>query len=172
MDDQLGSTTSVGAQYYTKSQYETFAHGEEFAIRALSTVSAAAQREGGQTFLENSTLGLYVQQQFDWQNRIFVTAAVRGDDNSAFGTNYEAAVYPKFSATWVLSEEDFWNFDFLDQFRLRSAWGKAGKQPDIFAATQLFFPQTGPGGASILTPDPRHSTQGPLELETDFPMDL
>ena len=154
MDDQLGSTTSVGAQYYTKSQYETFAHGEEFAIRALSTVSAAAQREGGQTFLENSTLGLYVQQQFDWQNRIFVTAAVRGDDNSAFGTNYEAAVYPKFSATWVLSEEDFWNFDFLDQFRLRSAWGKAGKQPDIFAATQLFFPQTGPGGASILTPDP------------------
>jgi TonB-dependent SusC/RagA subfamily outer membrane receptor len=36
-----------------------------------------------------------------WQNRLFLTGAVRGDDNSAFGKDYSAAYYPKVSASWV-----------------------------------------------------------------------
>ena len=154
MDGRLGTATSYGVQYYTKAEFQSSSHGEDFAIRALSTVSAAADTDASETFLENSTLGVYVQEQFDWENRIFLTAAVRGDDNSAFGTNFDAAIYPKVSAAWVMHEEDFWNIDFVDQFRVRGAWGKAGRQPDLFAATQLFFPQTGPGGSPILTPDP------------------
>lgn len=154
MDGRLGTATSYGVQYYKKEQYQSSSHGEDFAIRALSTVSAAARTEGTETFLENSTLGIYIQEQFDWDNRMFLTVAVRGDDNSAFGTNFDAAIYPKVSGSWVVDEEDFWNIDFVDQFRVRAAWGKAGRQPDIFAATRLFFPETGPGGAPILTSDP------------------
>jgi outer membrane receptor protein involved in Fe transport len=102
---------------------------------------------------------VYFQEQLDWDNRMFLTAAVRGDDNSAFGSNYEAAIYPKVSATWVMSEESFWNVDWMDQFRLRGAWGQAGKQPDAFAATRLYFPEPGPGGQPILTPDPSAANQ-------------
>jgi TonB-dependent SusC/RagA subfamily outer membrane receptor len=154
MGGRLGTATSYGVQYYTKAEFQTTSHGEDFAIRALSTVSAAARTEASETFFENSTLGVYIQEQLDWDNRIFVTAAVRGDDNSAFGTNFDAAIYPKLSGAWVVHEEDFWNIDAVDQFRVRAAWGKAGRQPDVFAATRLFFPQTGPGGSPILTPDP------------------
>ena len=42
-----------------------------------------------------------------WNDRLFLTAAVRGDDNSAFGKSYTASYYPKFSASWVISEEPF-----------------------------------------------------------------
>ncbi len=159
LEQRLGTSTSYGIQFYNKAQYNTSSHGEQFSVRSLSTVSAASQRDASETFVENTTVGVYIQEQFDWENRIFLTAAVRGDDNSAFGKNYEAAIYPKLSATWVLHEESFWNVNWVDQLRVRGAWGKAGQQPDAFAATQLFFPSTGPGGAPILTPDPSAANQ-------------
>lgn len=172
MEDRLGTATSYGIQYYSKSERRSGATGQSFAVPALSTVTAASIRSGTESFLENTTLGLYVQEQLDWENRIFLTAAVRGDDNSAFGKNYSAAVYPKVSATWVLHEESFWDVDWVDQMRLRGAWGRAGKQPDTFAASRLFTPETGPASAPILTPfqygNPDLGPEVGEELEVGF----
>jgi outer membrane receptor for ferrienterochelin and colicin len=61
-----------------------------------------------QEFLQNKSLGVYVQQEMSLNDRMFFTLAVRGDDNSAFGSEFDAAIYPKASATWVISEEEFW----------------------------------------------------------------
>ena len=152
LTDQLGSATSVGFQYYQKKTWENFSEGEEFATEFLSTVGAAARTEADEDRLENVTAGAYVQQVFDWEDRIFLTGAVRFDENSAFGVDYGAQTYPKVSATWVMSESSFWNVDFLNPLRLRGAWGAAGRQPDVFAAQRLYSPETGPGGSPILTP--------------------
>ena len=153
MDGVLGTATSYGAQYYNKQEVFTETNGENFAVPALATVGGASVTNADETFVENTTFGMYFQEQLDWDNRIFLTGAVRLDDNSAFGADFNRAVYPKISGAWVLSEEDFWNIDFVDQFRLRGAWGEAGKQPDAFASTRLYTPETGPGGEPILTPD-------------------
>lgn len=152
MEGLLGSVSSYGIQYYHTESLHTRATGENFAVKALSTVGAAAIESAHETFTENTTLGLYVQQQFDWDNRIFITTAIRADDNSAFGKDFDVATYPKLSGTWVLHEEGFWNIDWISQFRVRSAWGAAGQQPDTFAATRLFTPETGPGSAPVLRP--------------------
>ncbi|MSR21837.1 MAG: hypothetical protein EXR91_12840 [Gemmatimonadetes bacterium] len=172
MEERLGTATSYGAQYYNKVQRATGSSGSNFAVRALETVSGAALTTATETFVENTTFGVYIQEQLDWGNRIFFTAAVRGDDNSAFGKNYEAAIYPKVSATWVLHEESFWNVDWVDQLRIRGAWGQAGKQPDAFAATQLFRPLTGPGGLPMLSPaaygNPDLGPEKGEELELGF----
>ncbi|MQA92271.1 MAG: TonB-dependent receptor plug domain-containing protein [Gemmatimonas sp.] len=150
--ESLGSATSYGLQYYRKQDYITSASGTSFATPSLTTVGAAAVTTGGESFVENSTVGVYVQQQFDWKNRLFLTGAVRADDNSAFGANFDAAIYPKLSATWVVHDEPFWNVPFIDQLRLRGAWGAAGQQPDAFASTRLFRPISGRGGQPGLTP--------------------
>jgi TonB-linked SusC/RagA family outer membrane protein len=172
MGERLGTASSYGVQYYSRTRRSNSASGQLFAVPALSTVSGASIRNGSESFVENTTLGVYVQEQFDWENRIFLTAAVRGDDNSAFGKNYEAAIYPKVSATWVVHEESFWNVGWLEQLRLRGAWGQAGKQPDAFAASTLFEPETGPGSQPILTPDqfgnPDLGPEKGEELEVGF----
>jgi outer membrane receptor protein involved in Fe transport len=93
-----------------------------------------------------------VQEQVDLNNRVFLTGAVRMDDNSAFGTEFDAAVYPKLSGTWVLHEEPFFNLDFVSALRLRGAWGAAGRQPDLFDAARVYQAVTGPGDQPILTP--------------------
>jgi TonB-linked SusC/RagA family outer membrane protein len=143
---------SVGFQYYKTEHVNISASGQDFPAIPITTVTGGAVRQGGEDFSENATLGVYVQQQVGWKNRAFVTAAVRADDNSAFGVDFDAAIYPKLSGTWVVSEEPFWPLDFMEQFRVRAAWGAAGKQPEAFAASRLYEPAIGYNDQPSLVP--------------------
>jgi TonB-linked SusC/RagA family outer membrane protein len=146
-------TPSVGFQYYnTKSEFIS-ADGTEFPAIPVTTVSGAAVRTSGESYSEEAMVGFYVQQQVGWRNRAFLTAALRMDSHSAFGSEIDATYYPKVSGTWVLSEEDFWNVGFINQFRLRGAWGAAGQQPGTFAASRLYGPAIGYGDNPSLSPD-------------------
>src|SRR5690606_17978303 len=152
LTSRITSATSWGFQYYNRQNWNTYSRGDNFATPSLTTVGAAAITYGDEQWLENSTVGVYVQEQVDLSQRIFLTGAVRVDDNSAFGAGFDLAVYPKLSATWVLHEEGFWNVPLFNQFRLRAAWGAAGQQPDVFAATRLYRAVTGPGDQPTVSP--------------------
>ena len=145
--------TSGGVQIYRKQQEVIFAEGQFFPVSALETISSGSVRTATENFVENRTFGMYFQEQISWKDRIFLTAAVRGDDNSSFGTNFDFIVYPKFGGTWVISDEPFFDNNIVTGLKLRGAWGKAGQQPDAFAAIRTYEPAVGPGGQSTLTPD-------------------
>src|SRR5690606_29683450 len=105
----LTSVTSYGLQFYNTKRTTIGVEARGFAAPGLTTIGAAgALTSGTEGLLENSTLGLYAQQQLGWQERLFLTAAVRADDSSTFGDEFTGAIYPKLSATWVVSEEPFW----------------------------------------------------------------
>lgn len=149
----LRLTTSVGAQYTERRQESSQARGEIFPLEALETVSAGANRFAFEEFWENKTFGVYIQEEVGWQNRFFLTGAIRGDDNSAFGENFTFVTYPKVSASWVLGEEPFFERqEWLSSLRLRGAWGKSGMQPNFFDALRTYEPVIGAGGASAVSP--------------------
>jgi len=147
----VGSATSVGIQYYNKQVIEEALRGEEFATHPLTTIGAAARTTSTESYMENTTLGVYAQQQLDWQKRLFLTGALRADDNSTFGQRFDVAIYPKISATWVFSEEEFWGIDRVNTFRLRGAGAGAGQQPDVCASSRLYQPVLGPDDVAIVT---------------------
>src|SRR5690606_34042757 len=109
-------------------------------------------------------------------DRVFVTGAVRADANSAFGSEFDAAIYPKLSATWAIHEEPFWSIDFVDQLRLRMAWGAAGQQPGTIDATRLYNPRVGYGDQPALAPgaygNPHLKPERGEELELGFDASL
>lgn len=149
----LTFTTSAGAQYYYKQFDEVFGQGLVCAIPGPCDVDGAANISAAEGFQENKTLGFYAQEQVNWRDRVFLTAALRRDDNSAFGSNFDAASYPKFGLSWVVGEEPFMgNLGFLSQLRLRGAWGRAGQQPDIFSAIQTYEPVVGFNNVGGVTP--------------------
>ena len=152
VNPDLSSSTSFGAQYYGRQGEFVTAVGNDFAVPGLSVINAASETFGFETYTDNVTVGVYVQQQFSWKDRIFATAAIRADDNSAFGENFDLVYYPKASATWVLSEEPFWNADWVSSMRLRSAYGMAGQQPGAFDALRTYSPVPGPNDVSTVTP--------------------
>jgi len=168
--DSWSTATSVGAQFYGRSEEMFSAIGEGFVSPLSRTVNQTPITRSRITYdyVENKSLGFYLQEQVGWNDRVFLTAAVRFDDNSAFGSDFDPILYPKFSGTWVVSEESFWNFDFVESLRLRSAWGKAGQQPSTFAAVNTFAAVAGPGGTSALDPT---STGNPIvgpEVSTEL----
>lgn len=172
LTESINSSTSVGFQYYSRFIQSLSASGQEFPAANLSTIEATAVTFGSDNFIENTTVGVYVQQQFDWNNRLFLTAAVRADDNSAFGENFSLVTYPKVSGSWVLSEEPFWNVGFLDQLRLRFAYGQSGQQPETFAALRTYAPITTGGGGAAVTPqfigNPDLAPERGTEIELGF----
>jgi TonB-linked SusC/RagA family outer membrane protein len=149
----FSSETSVGAQFLQKSVHEYGAVGDGFPAPGKGTVSSAAVKTGFEDFLENKSFGAYIQQQLAWHQRRFVTVGVRGDDNSAFGANFKFVAYPKISASWVINEEPFWNIPRVSALKLRAAWGRAGRQPDAFAARRLYAPFTAGNDQPGLRPD-------------------
>jgi TonB-dependent SusC/RagA subfamily outer membrane receptor len=169
---EITSATSIGVQFNKRERRLGTQVGNTFPTPSVTTIGGAGTTRGNETFEENKSLGTYVQQQFGWRERVFVTAALRGDDNSAFGADFDAAYYPKLSGTWVTSEEDFWSLDVVEQFRVRAAWGKAGAQPGVFDAITLYNPTAGPGGSVAITPrslgDPGLSPEVSAELELGF----
>jgi TonB-linked SusC/RagA family outer membrane protein len=131
----LNSITTVGMQYFGSLREGTTARGQWFPPGAM-TVGNASERSASEDYVASRTLGFYVQQQFSYMDRFFLTPAVRWDDNSAFGENLGRIVYPRLSSSYVISDA-MWFPEFFDQLRFRGAWGKSGKQPGPFDAVTL-----------------------------------
>jgi TonB-dependent SusC/RagA subfamily outer membrane receptor len=149
----LSLATSTGAQFIRKAEHVVYASGQNFPVETVETLNSGTLFTAQEAITENRTFGLYVQEQVSWKNRIFVTGALRGDDNSAFGSQFDFQMYPKLSASWVISDEPFLSGGkIVNSLKLRGAWGKAGQQPDVFAAIRTFIPRGGPNGAPTLTP--------------------
>ena len=136
--EELESELSFGAQYEFLRNRNTISEGYGFGSELNRMVSQAAVTEGTESYSEQSSLGLFVQEQVGWRHRLFVTGAVRMDNNSAFGADIQQTFYPKAMVSWVISEEPFFDLPYLDQLKLRAAWGQAGNAPDPFAAARSY----------------------------------
>ena len=174
----VGTATSVGFQYYVKEDSNFGTTGSGFASPLSRTVNQTPPASSTITYtaVENKSLGFYVQEQLSWNERIFVTGAMRFDNNSAFGDSRPAQIYPKLAATWTVSDESFWGVDLINSFRVRGAWGQAGRQPDTFARVTRYGVTSGPQGTTMLNPlGPGNDDVGPetsTELEVGFDVSI
>jgi outer membrane receptor protein involved in Fe transport len=150
----LTSSTSLGGQFYRTELNADFLGGTGFPGPGVETVSAvAAPASATQNDTLNTTIGAYAQEQLGWHDRLFVTAAVRIDNNSSFGEDFKWITYPKFSASWVVNEEPFWRANsIVTTLKLRGAYGESGRAPAAFSALRTFSPAQGPLGTSAVTP--------------------
>jgi outer membrane receptor protein involved in Fe transport len=154
--DAFASKTSVGGQFYKTRLNSSFLAGTAFpapGVEIVSGTTAPVASTQGDTV--NTTIGAYAEQQFSWRDRLFVSGALRVDNNSAFGEQFKWVTYPKVSASWVVNEEPFWQglTNVVNTLRLRAAYGESGRQPNAFAALRTFSAATGPNGSSAVTPN-------------------
>ena len=138
LNQALNSRTSVGVQFFRDLFRATYASGESL-VPGTGSLGGAAITESSEATSEAVTLGTFVEQQFGWNDRLFITGALRADDNSAFGEDFDLIVYPKLGASYVLIDdqgEPFWNV--VNSVRLRTAYGTSGVAPGATAAVQFF----------------------------------
>ena len=134
--------TSFGTQIVGNRTETLAATGTGLGSPDVILIGSATTTSGSNAFSESNSVGYFIQEQVGWRNRLFVTGAVRADDHSAFGSNFDWLIYPKLSASWVLSEEPWAQrvveLGRLNTFKLRGAWGRAGRAPSPYSATQTY----------------------------------
>ncbi|HET9133762.1 MAG TPA: TonB-dependent receptor plug domain-containing protein, partial [Gemmatimonadales bacterium] len=81
----LKSKTSVGVQYFRDVFFSNTANGQRLPFGS-SDIDGAAILTASQTTTKTVTLGAYVEQQLNFGEKLFLTGAIRADDNSSFGT--------------------------------------------------------------------------------------
>src|SRR6185503_18426215 len=85
-------------------------------------------------------------------------------------------IYPKLSASWVLSEEPFFRVGAIDQLRLRAAYGASGRQPAVNSALRTYQPTTGRGDAPVVRANsignPDLKPERGSEIEVGFEVSL
>lgn len=67
--------------------------------------------------------------QMNFKDKYLVTATLRADGSSKFGSNNRFGYFPSFAAAWNVSNESFMqSVDFVNQLKFRVGWGITGNQ--------------------------------------------
>jgi TonB-dependent starch-binding outer membrane protein SusC len=141
LTDALRGMTSVGVQFQREVFESSNAFGRDLLPGTERLPGTSTQFVVSEEYIDNRTIGAYVQQQLAFRDRVFVTGALRGDDNSAFGSDFGLITYPSVSASWVIAEEPWFPVqDAISSLRLRGAFGTSGLRPTFRDATTFFAP--------------------------------
>lgn len=175
---KLASTTQVGySVQYEKNRYSLL-QGRGLSpfvqtVNGASTVLAAVDERS-----ELSVSGAYLQQNFKFNNQLFLTGAVRLDGSSVFGEDERNQTYFKGSGSYLISESDFWkkNMGWWDLFKLRVAYGQSGNLTGIGAYSRFntyssnsFLSRTSLTSSSTLANEHvKPERQNELEIGTDM----
>jgi outer membrane receptor protein involved in Fe transport len=179
LDHQVGgslaSSLSWGGQLFQDALEQTNVQGDDFAASGPPTVITAARRTVTLDVRRRVVnAGLFLQEKVAWRDRLFVTAGLRVDGNSAFGENFGLQAYPKLGVSYVLSDHPFWPSHRWETLKLRAAIGESGKAPGAFDAVRSWSPIAGDDGKPGVTPNqignpdlgPERTRELELGLET------
>ena len=164
LNEDISSTTTLGGSW----QYEEF---DRVGISAdglppiVETAESGSILEQGESRSQISYWGSFLQQSFSYKNKLYVNGAIRVDGASTFGEDQRNQLYAKASASYVISEEDFWEDTFGDAFptfKVRASWGQAGNLTALsaFQRYTLLSPSAINGSTSLI-PD---TQQGDLDI--------
>ncbi len=130
----VSSRTAVGLQYNDSRQAGTIAMA--YGLSQNGSLNGAATQVNTQLGAEAVTAGTYIEETIGLHDRLYLTGALREDAGSGFGTQTNAALYPKASLSWAL-----WRSG-ENSLRLRAAYGASGVQPQPGATLSLYSPVT------------------------------
>ena len=168
--DVLSSTFAWGAQTISTEENTVDTYGRGFPGPGRQTMSSVAERFVSGSEFRIVSGGFFLQNLFGFRDRVFFTAGARVDGTSTFGSNLGLQVYPKASASWVVSEESFWPETF-GTVKLRAAFGLAGRAPGAFDAVRTWQPGSFGGESSFVPGNIGNADLGPektRELEIGF----
>ncbi len=154
---ELTSTTQLGySLQYEKGNFSIL-QGRGLAPFVSTVSGASTNLPGTDQRTEISISGAYLQQNFKFRNRYFLTAAARMDGSSVFGEEERNQLYIKLSGSYIISDESFWQNGMSGWWnfaKLRAAYGESGNLTGIGAYSRFNVYNASPlvGRTALLSP--------------------
>ncbi len=121
----LDATTSIGESQDRRTLDNPNLVGQDLPT-GIVTPTAAIVQSSSEVKTDVKTMSLYAQEQvLTLSNRLSLTAGVTADRNSNNGGFSRYYLYPKFAGSLILPTFA----KFIDEFKLRSAYGRSGTAP-------------------------------------------
>jgi TonB-linked SusC/RagA family outer membrane protein len=120
---------NVLAGYSAQKQrdHSTNTSGHDFPNDIVQTLNAAGVTTGSSGTSEWSLLSYYARLNYSFQDKYLLTATVRRDGSSVFGTDNKYGSFPSVAVGWVASNEDFLqNSNKISFLKLRGSYGVSG----------------------------------------------
>jgi len=101
---------------------------ESFLSNDTRTVDAGGEVVGKPSgrLLPRNIRSVFGRINYDYAGRYLLSATLRRDGSSNFGEANRFGVFPSISLGWNISEESFFDVDFINNLKLRGSWGKLG----------------------------------------------
>ncbi len=149
--DRFESTLIGGFQIFDQQNLIRSGEGLNFPGPGLNVTGAAANQTLSEQSIEETQVGLFLQEQIGFDDYIFATVGGRYDTHSAFGANFNGVFYPKFSVSVVPTDAPFWSgAGTVSSFRIRAAVGQSGLQPGAFDALTTYSSLASANGPGIV----------------------
>lgn len=154
--------------------------GSNYADDRIQTINAALVKNNpSQDVQEWSMMSFLGRVNYDLMGRYLLSASIRRDGSSRFGSNNKWGNFPAVSLGWLVSEENFMkSADWLSMFKVRASYGLIGNnnignytQYNVISNSNTVFGSTTSSGIRV-------TNLGNTELgwertaEFDFGIDL
>lgn len=108
-----GSTVSGQASSYTSN--------------AVEYVTGAGTIFGTASYTANSLISVFGRVNYSFRSKYILSASLRTDGSSRFGSDNRYATFPSVSAAWRIGDEDFMkNVEAISELKLRASYGVTG----------------------------------------------
>ncbi|QNF32280.1 TonB-dependent receptor [Adhaeribacter swui] len=116
----------LGSSMQKEVSKDATAEGRNFATDNVRTINTAQERYSSEDQREWSLLSYFGRANYNFRGKYLVSATVRADGSSRFGSNTKWGVFPSVSLGWRVSDEAFFQNDFVNDLKLRASYGLTG----------------------------------------------
>jgi len=133
-------TTRTRLRYLMEDQhYESFyASGSNTQAFGVPVLDNTQDFSGGSYINDVISEGYFFITALDYQGKYVGDVMVRRDGSSLFGPDERWQTYYRASGAWRLSQESWWPFEAIDEFKLRYSLGTAGGRPGFSAQYETY----------------------------------
>ena len=165
------TTTTEVAYDYRKAQFrQYYAEGIGLPTYPPPNINQATTKTSGDSYSQSITYGILVNQTIDWGNLLGISGGFRSDYGSAFGAAQNAATLGRGTIYFRPSEFMTAQQPWLKDWKLRSAYGVAGVQPNPYDRQITLTPVTLGTGIAIALPS--QATNANLLLATNYELEV
>lgn len=141
LSSAINSNTSVGVVRLNQDSEFLLARGRGLSGGQTNLQWATVQSVQAQTQQSVSDLGIVAQEDLNFDDKLIVSLGIRLDKSTLNADQKEFYAFPKASLAANLHNFDFWSAGFINQLKLRAAYGETGGLPNFGVTFEALSPQ-------------------------------
>ncbi|GAB4035871.1 SusC/RagA family TonB-linked outer membrane protein [Spirosoma jeollabukense] len=128
-DHSINAVAVLETQQFTDRNFTASASGLRFPQLGYDNLGLNTAATVASAYQKWTILSLLGRVNYGYKDKYLVTAAVRRDGSSKFGSGNKYSVFPSVAVGWRLSEEEFIKkLNVFSNLKLRGSWGMTGSQ--------------------------------------------